>query len=158
MNRKKTAVLILCTGNSCRSQMAEGLLREAAGELLDVHSAGSNPIGRVHPRAIDVMKEIGIDIDGHRSKHLEEFLDAGIDVVITVCDNANETCPVFPGNVDRYHWSFADPVHATGTEEEIDAAFRKTRDEIRRIFTAFAAGYRAAARKCNDNDRDRRGN
>jgi arsenate reductase (thioredoxin) len=143
----KTKVLILCTGNSCRSQMAEGLLKDAAGGLFDVYSAGSHPAGRVHPGAIAAMQEVGIDISGHRSKHLDEFLDAGIDIVITVCGNANDACPAFSGRVQRYHWGFEDPVHARGTEEEIAAAFRETREEIRLVFEAFAAGYRAAFRR-----------
>jgi arsenate reductase len=135
-------VLILCTGNSCRSHLAEGILRRAAGDLLDVHSAGSKPAGYVHPMAIRVMKEIGIDISGHTSKHVSEFLDQKIDTVITVCGHVDQACIVFPGQVKRYHWGFDDPAKATGSEEEILAVFRRVRDEIKRVFEAYAAGYR----------------
>ena len=138
----KPSVLILCTGNSCRSHLAEGILRQVAGDLFDVHSAGSNPAGHVHPKAIVVMKEIGIDISGHTSKHMNEFLDRKIDTVITVCGRADQACPMFPGQVNRYHWGFDDPAHATGTEEEILAVFRQVRDQIRLVFGAYAAGYR----------------
>ena len=110
----KPTVLILCTGNSCRSHLAEGILRAAAGDLLDVQSAGSKPAGYVHPLAIRVMKEIGIDISGHRSKHLNEFLQKPIETVITVCGNADQACPMFPGQVNRYHWGFDDPAKADG--------------------------------------------
>jgi arsenate reductase len=140
----KPTVLILCTGNSCRSQMAEGLLRAAAGDLLTVHSAGSKPAGYVHPKAIAVMRELGIDISLNRSKSLNEFLDGSITTVITVCGNADQACPTFPGKVFRYHWGFDDPAHATGTEAEILAEFRRVRDEIRRVFEAYAAGVRDA--------------
>jgi protein-tyrosine-phosphatase len=99
----KPTVLILCTGNSCRSHIAEGILRQAAGDFIDVQSAGSKPAGYVHPKAIEVMREIGIDISGHRSKHLEEFLGQNkIETVITVCGNADQACPMFPGQVNRY--------------------------------------------------------
>jgi len=138
----KPAVLILCTGNSCRSHLAEGILRQAAGDLFEVYSAGSNPAGYVHPKAIAVMKEIGIDISGHASKHMNEFLDRKIDTVITVCGKADQACPMFPGQVNRYHWGFDDPAHATGTEEEILNAFRRVRDQIKLVFEAYAAGYR----------------
>jgi arsenate reductase (thioredoxin) len=136
----KPIVLILCTGNSCRSQIAEGTLRRSAGDLIDVQSAGSDPAGYVHPKAIQVMEEIGVDISGHRSKHLDEFLDRNIETVITVCGNADQACPMFPGQVNRYHWGFDDPAHATGSEEEVLAIFRSTRDEIQRVFEAYAAG------------------
>lgn len=141
----KPTILILCTGNSCRSHMAEGILRAAAGDLLDVCSAGSNPAGYVHPNAIDVLREIGIDISGHTSKHMNEFLGGKVDVVVTVCGNADQACPIFPGQVKRYHWGFEDPAHAKGTEAEILQAFRKTRDSIRLVFEAYAAGLRDAA-------------
>lgn len=140
----KPKVLILCTGNSCRSHMAEGILRNAAGDIFDVHSAGSNPAGYVHENAIAAMKEIGIDISGHNSKSLEPFLDAGIDTVITVCDNANDACPAFPGKVHRYHWGFEDPPKAIRPDESEMDAFRRIRDEIRKVFEAYAAGYRQA--------------
>ena len=141
----KPRVLILCTGNSCRSHMAEGILRAVAGDLLEVHSAGSNPAGYVHPQAIEALREIGLDIAGHTSKHMNEFLDREIDTVITVCGNADQACPVFPGQAHRHHWPFDDPAHAEGTEEEIAAEFRRGRDEIRRVFEAYAAGRRDAA-------------
>ena len=142
MNTIKPAVLILCTGNSCRSHLAEGILRHAAGDLLDIHSAGSNPSGYVHPKAIQVMKEIGIDISGHSSKHMNEFLDRKVETVITVCGNADQACPMFPGQVNRYHWGFDDPAHATGTDEEKLTVFRRVRDEIQRVFQAYGAGRR----------------
>jgi arsenate reductase len=142
MNTTKPTVLILCTGNSCRSHLAEGILRQAAGDLLEVHSAGSNPAGYVHPMAIEVMKEIGIDISGHVSKHMNEFLNRKVDTVITVCGNADQACPMFPGQVNRYHWGFDDPAHASGTEEEKLAIFKRVRDQIKLVFEAYAAGYR----------------
>lgn len=138
----KPTVLILCTGNSCRSHMAEGILRQAAGDLLDVRSAGSRPAGYVHPKAIQVMAEIGIDLSAHRSKSLEEFLAQPVDTVITVCGNADQACPVFPGQVRRHHWGFDDPAQATGSDEEILAEFRRVRDQIRLVFEAYAAGLR----------------
>lgn len=141
---KTPKVLILCTGNSCRSHMAEGFLRAATEPSMDVYSAGSDPAGYVHPTAIEVMKEVGIDLSEHTSKSLEPFLEQGIDIVITVCDNAHEACPVFPGNVQRCHWGFEDPPKAIREgETEIDA-FRRIRDEIRRTFEAYASGYHHA--------------
>jgi len=137
----KPTVLILCTGNSCRSHLAEGILRHAAGDLFDVHSAGSKPAGYVHPKAIQVMKEIGIDLSGHTSKHMNEFLQRKIDTVITVCGNADQACPIFPGQVNRYHWGFDDPAHAQGTDEEVLAVFRQVRNQIKLVFEAYAAGY-----------------
>lgn len=141
MMNKKPSILILCTGNSCRSHLAEGILRHQAGGFLDIHSAGSKPAGYVHPMAIRVMAEIGIDISGHTSKHMNDFLNRDIHTVITVCGNADQVCPMYPGQVKRYHWGFDDPAHATGTEEEILAEFRRVRDEIRRVFQAYAAGW-----------------
>lgn len=138
----KPNVLILCTGNSCRSHMAEGILRAAAGDLIEVHSAGSKPAGYVHPKAIQVLKEIGIDISQHTSKHMNDFLHRHIQTVITVCGNADQTCPMYPGQVNRHHWGFDDPAHATGTEEEILQQFRRVRDEIKLVFEAYAAGLR----------------
>jgi arsenate reductase len=140
----KPTILILCTGNSCRSHIAEGFLRAAAGELVDVQSAGSKPVGYVHPLAIKVMAEVGINISGHRSKHLSEFLDKQVNTVITVCGNADAACPIFPGQLNRHHWPFEDPAKATGSEEEILARFRRVRDEVRRVFEAYAAGLRDA--------------
>ena len=133
-------VLVLCTGNSCRSHLAEGILRAAAGDNLRVASAGSKPAGYVHPLAIQVMKEIGIDISRHHSKHLSEFLNQPVETVITVCGNADQVCPVFPGQVNRYHWGFEDPAHAAGSDEDKLVVFRRVRDEIRRVFEAYAAG------------------
>ena len=147
MSDPKPSVLILCTGNSCRSHMAEGILRAAAGDLLDVHSAGSKPAGYVHPKAIAALAEIGIDISGHTSKHMNDFLDRDIHTVITVCGNADQVCPMYPGQVRRHHWGFVDPAHATGTDEEIMAQFRVVRDEIRRVFEAYAEGWRSGLGK-----------
>lgn len=138
----KPTVLILCTGNSCRSQMAEGLLRAAAGDTIEVLSAGSKPAGHIHPRAVQVLSEIGIDISDHRSKSMNEFLDRTIDTVITVCGNADQACPMYPGQMNRHHWGFDDPSHTQGTEEEIMADFRRVRDEIQRVFGAYAAGLK----------------
>jgi arsenate reductase (thioredoxin) len=145
----KPTVLILCTGNSCRSQLAEGILRAAAGEVLQVQSAGSEPAGYVHPLGIQVMKEIGINISGHRSKHLNEFLQQPVETVITVCGNADQVCPIFHGQVNRHHWAFDDPGHATGTEGEILAVFRRVRDQIKMVFEAYAAGRKDQARATN---------
>ena len=130
-------VLILCTGNSARSQMAEGLLRHDAGEQFDVESAGTKP-GVVRPEAIAVMRELGIDISGHRSKHVDELKGQHFDVVITVCDNAKESCPVFFGAAKRLHHSFEDPAAAQGSEEERLALFRRVRDELRVYLATFA--------------------
>lgn len=139
-------VLILCTGNSCRSHLAEGVLRAAAGDVLDVQSAGSKPAGYVHPLALQVMKEIGIDISGHRSKHMHDVLRKQVETVVTVCGNADQACPVFPGQVNRHHWGFDDPAHATGTDEEKLAVFRRVRDQIKMVFEAYAAGRRDQAK------------
>lgn len=125
----KRRVLILCTGNSARSQMAEGLLRDLAGERMDVWSAGSRP-SVVNPLAIAAMRERGIDISGQRSKHLDEFRSQPFDEVITVCDNAAETCPIFPGPARRIHWSFPDPAAVEGDEAARLAMFRDVRDAI----------------------------
>lgn len=138
----KPGVLILCTGNSCRSHMAEGILRAAAGDIIDVHSAGSKPAGHVHPKAIQVLREIGIDISRHTSKHMNEFLGANIHTVITVCGHADQACPRYPTQVKRYHWGFEDPAQARGSEEEILAEFRRVRDQIRLVFEAYAAGLK----------------
>jgi arsenate reductase (thioredoxin) len=133
-------ILILCTGNSCRSHLAEGLLRAAVGDQIRVASAGSKPAGYVHPLAIKAMAEIGIDISSHQSKHMNEFLDGNVETVITVCGNADQACPIFPGQVNRHHWPFDDPAHATGSDEEQLLVFRRVRDEIRKVFEAYAAG------------------
>ncbi len=126
----KKKVLILCTGNSARSQMAEGLLRHDAGERFEVKSAGVAP-SHVRPEAVEVMREIGIDISGHRSKSVDEFTQEEFDYVITVCDNADEHCPIFPGRAERLHWSFEDPATVTGDLETRLAMFRRIRDQIR---------------------------
>jgi arsenate reductase len=136
----KPTILILCTGNSCRSHLAEGILQKALGEGFNVQSAGSKPAGYVHPLAIRVMREIDIDISDHRSKRLEEFLNQPVETVITVCGNADQACPIFPGQANRYHWGFDDPARATGTEEDKLAVFRRVRDEIKRVFEAYASG------------------
>lgn len=142
----KPLVLILCTGNSCRSHLAEAILRAAAGDMLEVASAGSKPAGYVHPIAIRALAEIGLNATAHHSKHLNEFLERKVETVITVCGNADQVCPAFPGQVNRHHWGFDDPAHATGTEDEQLAVFRRVRDEIRRVFEAYAAGRRDGAR------------
>ena len=132
-------VLILCTGNSARSQMAEGLLRHEAGNVYEVFSAGINPT-HVRPETIAVMREVGIDISGHRSKSVDEFVGQDFDYVITVCDNAKESCPFFPAKTKRVHWSIEDPATAQGSEGEILTNFRRVRDELRARLQAFAQG------------------
>lgn len=132
-------ILILCTGNSCRSQMAEGFLKSFDKEL-EVHSAGTEPSNQVHPKAVVVMKELGIDLSDGYPKSVDEFLDDNFDYVITVCGGARETCPTFQGNVTHnIHIGFDDPAEATGTEEEIYAEFRRIRDEIQRDMKTFLA-------------------
>jgi arsenate reductase len=135
---EKKRVLILCTGNSARSQMAEGLLRHDAGERFDVESAGTKP-GMVRPEAIAVMKELRIDISGHRSKHVDEFEGQRFDYVITVCDHARESCPVFFGAAKRIHQSFDDPAALKGSEQERFAVFRRVRDELRGYLAGFVS-------------------
>ncbi len=142
----KPLVLILCTGNSCRSHLAEAILRQAAGDVIEVASAGSKPAGFVHPIAIEVLKEIGLDASAHRSKHLSEFLNQPVHTVITVCGNADQVCPIFPGQVQRFHWGFDDPAHATGTPDEVRAVFRRVRDEIRATFEAYAQRLRKSSK------------
>ena len=126
----KQRVLILCTGNSARSQMAEGLLRHDAGDRFDVFSAGTKPT-QVRPEAITVMQELGIDISGHRSKSVDEFAGQGFDYVVTVCDNAKASCPVFPARTKQIHWSLDDPAAVEGSREQRLAAFRRIRGELR---------------------------
>ena len=133
----KPTVLILCTGNSCRSHMAEGILKSVAGESLNVQSAGSNPAGYVHPLAIKALGEIGIDISSNSSKHMNEFLEQNVETVITVCGNADQACPVYPGQVNRFHWPFFDPAKAEGSEEDIYEKFKTVRDEIQKVFTDY---------------------
>ena len=137
---EKIRVLILCTGNSARSQMAEGLLRHMGEGRFEVYSAGTKA-SFVGPQAIEAMREIGIDISGHRSKSVDEFAGQEFDYVITVCDNANENCPVFPGKTKRIHWSFDDPAEARGTEEEKLAVFRRVRNEIAEKLRTLAQGF-----------------
>lgn len=131
-------VLILCTGNSARSQMAEGLLRNLAGDRFEVESAGISPT-HVRPEAITVMREIGIDISQQRSQSVDEFSEEEFDYVITVCDNANEQCPVFPGKTTRIHWSFEDPAATQGDEQARLAVFRQVRDQILERLRQFVA-------------------
>lgn len=133
----KTRILILCTGNSARSQMAEGLMK-SFDAALDVHSAGTAPAPRVHPAAVEAMREIGIDISASYPKSVARYLGEPFDFVVTVCDQANETCPVFTGRVGRrIHIGFEDPAAATGSEAEILAAFRKVRDQMEERLRAF---------------------
>lgn len=133
----KKKILVLCTGNSCRSQMAEGFLKSFDKEL-EVYSAGTKPSAQVHPKAIQVMKEVGIDLSKNYPKLVDQFLNDSFDYVITVCDNAKETCPVFIGKVtNRLHMGFEDPADAAGTEGEILFVFKKVRDEIKRDFYEF---------------------
>jgi len=135
---EKERVLVVCTHNSARSQMAEGLLRDVAGDRFEVHSAGTEATG-VRPESIEVMAEIGIDISGQQSKTLQRYLGQKWDYVVTVCDDANESCPVFPGTAQRLHWSFRDPSKVAGSAEERLEAFRSVRDEIAARIGAFVA-------------------
>jgi len=135
----KQKILIVCTGNSARSQMAEGLLRHEGGDRFDVFSAGTHPT-RVRPEAIAVMLEIDLDISGQHSKSINEFMGTQLDFVITVCDSANEACPVFPGIGQRLHWPFEDPAAVVGSEELRKAAFRRIRDQIQARIKAFLDG------------------
>ena len=127
---KKKNIIFICTGNACRSQIAHGLLQNLAKDKFNVFSAGSHP-SRVHLMSIKVMDEIGIDISHHKSDHIDEYLDKGIDIVITVCDNANKLCPIFPGNVERLHWSIDDPFRGWDYNENQIKSFRVTREEIK---------------------------
>lgn len=143
---QKQRVLILCTGNSARSQMAEGLLRHDFGDRFEVFSAGTKP-SFVRPEAIAVMSELGIDLSGHRSKHVSEFVNHSFDYVITVCDNAKESCPVFPGTVQKIHWSFEDPAAIEGSEAARQAAFRSARNLIRARLEEFGNEVQKGARE-----------
>ncbi|HOJ18227.1 MAG TPA: arsenate reductase ArsC [Ignavibacteriaceae bacterium] len=135
-------ILILCTGNSCRSQMAEGFMK-SFDDTLEVFSAGTNPSDRVHPKAVQVMKESGIDLSDNYPKKADIFLNERFDYVITVCDNARENCPVFFGRVgETIHIGFEDPAEATGTEEEVMNEFRRIRDEIKKDFFKFYEGIK----------------
>lgn len=133
----KKNVLVLCTGNSCRSQIAEGYLRHFHGEKANIYSAGVETHG-VNPRAIATMKEDGIDISAHTSNHVDEYLTISFDLILTVCDHASERCPIFPGAAKRIHHNFTDPAKATGSEEEIMSAFRKVREEIKSYCQALS--------------------
>jgi arsenate reductase (thioredoxin) len=135
----KKRVLILCTGNSARSQMAEGLLRHDREERFEVFSAGTRP-SQVRPEAIAVMRELGIDISSHRSKSVDEFTGQSFDYVLTVCDNAKESCPLFPGRTVTIHQNFEDPAQIEGSEEDRLAVFRRVRDEIRHFLRGFVPG------------------
>lgn len=126
----KKRVLFLCTGNSCRSQMAEGLLRDMAGDKFEVFSAGVNPT-QINPLSIRAMQEIGIDISNQKSKSAKGFLGQQFDYVVTVCDNAKQTCPVFPGKYEKIHWNLEDPAEAQGIESEKMIVFRRVRDQIK---------------------------
>jgi len=139
----KKRVLILCTGNSARSQMAEGWLRELGGGRFEVYSAGTRP-GGVRPEAVEAMREVGVDISAHRSKSVDEFAGREFDYVITVCDNARENCPVFPGKTERVHWGFDDPAASGGAWEERLAVFRRVRDEIGERLRVWAGDMESA--------------
>jgi arsenate reductase (thioredoxin) len=141
----KKRVLILCTGNSARSQMAEGLLRHDAGERFQVESAGTKP-SSVRPEAIAVLRELGIDISSHRSKSVQEFAGQNFDYLITVCDSARESCPLFVGTVNRMHHSFEDPAALNGPEEDRLALFRRVRDQLRAYLAEFAQKESAPSR------------
>ena len=131
-------ILVLCTGNSCRSQIAEGYLRFFAGNKAEIYSAGVETHG-VNPKAIEIMKEDGIDISHHTSNNIEEYRNIDFDFVITVCDNAKERCPFFPSNAQKFHYNFPDPAKATGTEEEIKREFRKVRQLIKNYSQNFVS-------------------
>ena len=120
--------------------MAEAFLRAGAGDAVEVASAGSNPAARVHPKTVEVMKERGFDLRRARANHMNDFLDRKVSVVITVCENAEQACPVYPGEVKHYHWPFKDPITVVGTEEMILKAFRRSRDELQRVFVAYGRG------------------
>ncbi len=127
---KRIRVLFICTGNACRSQIAEGWARELRGDTIEAYSAGVRPIG-VSPKAIEIMAEADVDISAHRSKHIDELSDIDFDYVVTLCDSAAQSCPVFPGKAKVIHKPFTDPYFACGTEKEVMTVFRKIRDEIR---------------------------
>ncbi|MCX2478193.1 arsenate reductase ArsC [Pedobacter sp. MC2016-15] len=133
-------VLVLCTGNSCRSQLAEGFLRHFAGNNANIYSAGIEVHG-LNPKAVKVMAESGIDISGHTSNHVDEYADIKFDYVITVCDNAKESCPFFPTQAQKLHYDFPDPAKATGTEEEIMNEFRRVSDMIKTYSFDFVKGH-----------------
>ena len=138
---KPKRVLFLCTGNSCRSHMAEGLLRALGGDRFEAFSAGARPTGYVHPLAIKAMQDIGIDISSHTSKSLDAFDGQTFDYLITVCDNARDACPTYAGAKQQLHWSLEDPAQSQGTEEQKMAVFRRVRDEIRQRIQLFLASH-----------------
>ncbi|MBD1838009.1 arsenate reductase ArsC [Coleofasciculus sp. FACHB-64] len=146
---EKPLLVILCTGNSCRSQMAEGFLKELADDLFVAQSAGLEPAKEVHPLAVKAMQEVGIDIYGYSCKHINSLFDLKqtIDTVITVCDHADQSCPVLPPSTKRHHFSFPDPAVATGTETQKLQVFRQVRDDISRVLLAYVAGRRDATRQ-----------
>jgi len=133
-------VLFICTGNACRSQIAHGLLRDMAGDRFEVFSAGSHP-SRVHPMSVAVMKEVGVDISHHTSDFVDDYLDKGIDIAITVCDNANQSCPTFPGKAERIHWSIDDPFKGWNFETSQMDSFRETRREIKERIETFLESH-----------------
>jgi arsenate reductase (thioredoxin) len=133
-------ILVLCTGNSCRSQIAEGYIRHFAGTKAEVYSAGIETHG-VNPKAIQVMQEDGIDISKHTSNHVNEYRDIDFDYVITVCDHAKERCPYFPSKAKKFHYNFPDPAKATGTEQQIMQQFREVRDRIKRYVQEFVSDH-----------------
>lgn len=133
-------VLVLCTGNSCRSQIADGYLKAFAPEGTNIYSAGVETHG-VNPKAIETMKNDGVDISGNTSNHIDEYADVEFDYIITVCDNAKERCPYFPSNAHKFHFNFPDPAKATGTEEEVNASFESTRDMVRTYIKEFVSAY-----------------
>lgn len=135
----KKRILFLCTGNSCRSQMAEGLMNKLAGDRFEAYSAGSNPTGYVHPMAIDTMRHMGVDISHNVSKSLDQYIGDPWNIIITVCDNAREACPTFPGRPISAHWGFEDPAHFEGTEEAKQRFFRQVATDIERRIRLFLA-------------------
>ncbi len=137
---KKKKVLFICTGNACRSQIAHGLLRDMAGDRFEVFSAGSHP-SRVHPMSVAVMEEVGVDISHHTSDFVDDYLDKGIDIAITVCDNANQSCPTFPGKAERIHWSIDDPFKGWNFDTSQMDSFRETRREIKEKLETFLESH-----------------
>ncbi|NVM52102.1 MAG: arsenate reductase ArsC [Candidatus Helarchaeota archaeon] len=139
---RKQKVLVLCTGNSCRSQIAEGLLRYFAGDRFEVFSAGTEPTSKVNPLAVEIMKEIGLDISQQFPKHVKKFLNQEFDFVITTCEDAKKACPIFPGETTNIHWDLKDPAEAKGTKEERLVVFRKTRDLVYQKIREFLKDYK----------------
>ena len=137
---KKKKVLFICTGNACRSQIAHGLLRDMAGDRFDVFSAGSHP-SRLHPMSVTVMEEVGVDISHHTSDFVDDYLDQRIDIAITVCDNANQSCPTFPGNAERIHWSIDDPFKGWNFDTSQMDSFRETRRKIKEKLETFLESH-----------------